>query len=202
MEKERILLELSSCTKLEPIYLNDSEIITGLQASTVLIGDNTYNGVYFPAEEIEASYMTWDKQPININHSKDISDEVGFITEPIYDVVTKTFKLTPMLNPITNKYDIVNGFIQNRFDAGKPPEVSVGAWIDKVYELSENGEDRLTARNIIGDHLAIVYRGACSPEAGCGIGLNVNKIGNKEDEKLERLLLLEKIKSLKLNLEV
>ena len=42
----------------------------------------------------------------------------------------------------------------------------------------ENGDERLTARNLHGDHLSLVTRGACSPEDGCGIGLNDSKDKN------------------------
>jgi hypothetical protein len=46
--------------------------------------------------------------------------------------------------------------------------------MDKDYELMNDGKMRLTARNLQGDHYAIVTRGACSPEQGCGIGLSAS----------------------------
>ena len=201
--RERVLLELDCCDSLQPKYIEEGSesILNGLAESTVLVGDNTYKGVFFPAEELAKSYMTWDRNPVNINHSKDISDEVGFITNPIYNDATKKFKVTPMLNPITEKYSTVNGFISNRFEAGKPPEVSVGVWLDKEFEVIDNGEERLTARNLQGDHLAIVYRGACSPEAGCGIGLDINNIAGNEMERLKIDLLKQQKRQLELNLE-
>lgn len=178
-KKERVLLELNCCATLTPVFeVDDPEkdkFSIGLAESTILVGDGTYNGVYFPADEIEKAFISWDKQPININHSSEIEDEVGYITKPRYDMVTKQFKVTPVLNKETAKYDIANGYISNRIKAGKPPEVSVGVWVDKEYEEMDDGDERLVARNLQGDHLALVCRGACSPEAGCGIGLEHDK---------------------------
>ena len=174
-KKERVLLELNCCATLTPMFeISDpdkDEFSIGLAESTILIGDGTYNGTFFPAEEIEKAFMSWNKQPININHSSEIEDEVGYITKPSFDKHTKQFKVTPVLNKETSKYDIANGYISNRVKAGKPPEVSVGVWVDKEYETMDDGDERLVARNLQGDHLALVCRGACSPEAGCGIGL-------------------------------
>ena len=223
--KERVLLELNSCSTLSPVFEIDDpdkdEYSIGLTESTILVGDGIYNGIFFPADEIEKAFMSWDKQPININHSSAIEDEVGYITKPYYDKVTKQFKVTPVLNKETANYDVASGYINNRVKAGKPPEVSVGVWVDKEYELMDDGDERLVARNLVGDHLALVCRGACSPEAGCGIGLEHDKsvdtynieLDNDyahftvelnesgDDEKLRKDILREKIKKEKLQME-
>jgi len=177
VKKERVLLTLNNCATLTPIHEIDdpNEYSEQLGESTVLVGDGTYNGVFFPADEISKAFLSWDKQPININHSSDISDEVGFVTNPRYDVNTKQFKVTPVLNKETAKYDVVNGYIRNRIKAGRPPEVSIGVWVDREYEQMDDGDERIVARNLSGDHLAIVCRGACSPQDGCGIGLEHDK---------------------------
>lgn len=180
-QKDRVLLFLNNCTTLTPIVEIDDpeneshkveETIVGFTESTILVGDGTYNGMYFPTEELEKAFHTWDKQPMNMNHSDDIKDEVGYITKPRYDTQTKQLKVTPILNKETFGYKAANGYIQNRMKAGKPPEVSIGVWVDREYEIMEDDTERLTARNLQGDHLALVSRGACSPEAGCGIGLS------------------------------
>ena len=230
-KSERVLLKLNCCATLNPVFEakdNDDEFSIGLTESTILVGNGTYNGVYFPAEEIEKAFHTWNKQPININHSSNVEDEVGYITKPRYDTETKQFKVTPVLNKETAKFDVADGYIRNRIKAGKPPEVSVGVWIDREFEETDDG-DRLTARNLHGDHLALVCRGACSPEAGCGIGLEkikpsevkftfhldevpeyeegnyvttmVDNSGDDFKQKLKIELLKEKIKKIKLNLE-
>jgi hypothetical protein len=102
--------------------------------------------------------------------------------------------------------------------ANRTPNVSVGVWIDRVEEKMDNDETRMTARNLEADHLALVVHGACSPEAGCGIGLSneetipiliiddetdVVKIPSEEYvdkdlyEDLRKKILIEKIKEAK-----
>ena len=228
-KKDRVLLFLNNCTTLTPIVeINDpdtdlaeaKEDVVGFVESTVLVGDGTYNGMYFPAEELEKAFHTWDKQPMNMNHSDDIKDEVGYITKPRYDTGTKQLRVTPILNKETFGYDVANGYIQNRMKAGKPPEVSIGLWVDREYELMKDETERLTARNLQGDHLALVSRGACSPEAGCGIGLSEQPTlfidlddnnnaefsvmftdGDEKKRQLNKELLKQKIKKIKLDLE-
>jgi len=181
-----------------------------INRGTILVGDGVYNGIYFPAEEIEKAFMTWDRQPINLNHSDNVEDEVGYITEPMYDKVSKRLTVKPVIDDSFAKANMARGFIAGRIRAGKIPEVSVGVWMDKVpienLEQQKNGA-LFTAKNLQGDHLAIVSRGACSPQAGCGIGLKnddvtVTLVDNKYDysemEKKKLEIEIEKLKLLKL----
>lgn len=170
-KKDRVLLYL--CADLEP-YLEladkDKKQYTSLNRSTIIVADSTYNGIYFPLDELEKAYRLFDGKPININHSDDIKDEVGYVRDPQFE--DKRLTVTPVLNPATSEYGVAEGYINNRLAAGQTPEVSVGVWVTRDVELDDNGEVvRTVARNVIPDHLAIVSRGACSPMDGCGIGL-------------------------------
>lgn len=67
---------------------------------------------------------------------------------------------------------MAKGFIRARSAAGKVPEVSVRVWLSLEYPKNEDeGELPPKAYDLEFDHLALVTRGACSPEDGCGIGM-------------------------------
>jgi len=76
---------------LTPMMLGED--ITGIEESTVLIGDQIYNGKYVPAEELEKAFKTWDKQPVVMNHSRDLEDEVGYIDVTNYYADEKKLKM-------------------------------------------------------------------------------------------------------------
>lgn len=185
---DRVLMHLCS-SKLDFSTNMDKPEKYNIERSTILVGDGTYNGVYFPADEIEKAHLTWNKQPLNLDHSDKVEDIVGYVTEAFYDKNTKKFSVKPIIDSQLPKSNIAKGYINSRLDAGSIPEVSVGVWVDRVDESLDEGKTRLTARNLIGDHLALVTRGACSPQDGCGIGLKndsvtitLNEKGEYEDE--------------------
>lgn len=132
---------------------------------SMLVGDGTYNGLFCPTEEIARGASSMDRNPVNLDHSLAVADEVGFVQSP--QMFDRALKGVVVLNPKTAKYAVALAYIENRFAAGKPPEVSVGFWCD----VDEEEGGQLTARNITFDHLALVSRGACSPADGCGIGM-------------------------------
>ena len=85
---------------------------------TILVGDGIYNGIFFPTEELEKAYMSWDKVPINLNHSDDkIEDIVGFVDNPTFD--GNKISITPVLDEDTVKYQAALGFIKSRLRAGR-----------------------------------------------------------------------------------
>jgi len=207
MENERVLLHL--CTPMfKPMDLKEDERQHEIDfyRATILVGDGTYNGIYFPREELQRAFMSWDRQPINLDHSDRVEDIVGYIKDVAYDLKNSKITVQPVIADYLPKSVVAKGYIASRLEAGAIPEVSVGVWVDREYEEDENGNERLTARNLQGDHLALVTRGACSPKDGCGIGLNQNEpindtftfsIEYNEDDEKERLmkeLLKEKIK--------
>jgi hypothetical protein len=138
--------------------------------ATMLVGDGTYNGLYCPTDQVTSGSASMEKQPLNLNHSLDVEDEVGFV----HDVAMKGPALRGILtlNPETAKYAVAKAFIQNRMKAGKAPEVSVGFWCEVLEEHDDETDSvRYVAQNIEFDHLALVSRGACSPADGAGVGL-------------------------------
>lgn len=139
----------------------------------MLVGDESYflgEDIYIPADEIATAAHSMEGQPVNLDHSHALADEVGYMRNVKMD--GKTLRGEMVLNPETAKYAIAKGFIENRFKAGKTPETSVGVYMEVHGEAAKDSrEKRLTARNLAFDHNALVTRGACSPETGCGVGL-------------------------------
>ena len=177
MNKERILLHLNATITKHMTKLADGERSAD---TTLIVGNGTYNGIYFPTEELEKAFLSFQGVPINLDHSDDkVGDIVGYIDKPCMD--GDKLMATSVLDPDTSKFKVANGYVRSRFNAGKIPNVSIGVWLDRVEEpLSKHSDDtRLVARNIGADHLGIVVHGACNPDDGCGIGIN-----DMSDEKI------------------
>lgn len=161
----------------KPITLNaqvNDDGLIRLPRSTLLIGDKLYNNVWHPAEELEKSYKTLDHQPLVIDHSDHIEDEIGWMENSQYDPASKKLTAIPVLNTRTAKGLMALNHIQNRLHASKAPETSVGFWaIESTEEIPmlQNAR-KTTAREWEFDHDAMVYRGAGSPSQGIGIGLS------------------------------
>lgn len=165
-----------------------------LVRSTVLVGDGTYNDEYFPANEIEKAFLSMDNQPFNLDHSDMIKDEIGYIKNTLYDSESKKMSVQPIINGRLSNSKIAKDFIENRIEAGKVAEVSVGVYVTPVEEELAEGETRIVCRDLEFDHLALVTRGACSPSDGAGIGLKEesndtdivkeNKIDNTEEKTM------------------
>jgi hypothetical protein len=157
------------------IGLGDSgEKDVDIESCTMIVGDSTFNGIYIPAEELEKSYKSFEGKPININHNSDtVEDIVGYMR----NVSFKDGKITcnPVFDVCTSKYPVVMGYINSRVNSGGIPNVSIGIWADAIMEkYGEDEQERLVARNLEGDHLAVVVHGACSDSDGCGIGIGCN----------------------------
>ena len=206
INRDRVMLHLSA--NLHCFYdLEQKEYPVSIDKCTMLVGDSFFNGVFFPVEELEKAYQSWDKVPINLNHSdNNVEDIVGYVDSPYFD--GNSIKATPVFDENTVKYNVAMGYIKSRLNAGRIPNVSVGVWLDRVEEKMDDGEIRLTARNIEADHLALVVHGACNPNDGCGIGLSDNSkvtipsedyVEKKElYDKLKKEILIERIKEVKL----
>lgn len=143
---------------------------------SMLVGDGTYNGLFCPTDEIAKGAATMAGNPLNLDHSLAVEDEVGFVRTA--QMFGKALKGAVVLNPKTAKFAVASAYIENRLAAGKPPEVSVGFWCD----AEEDDEGRLVASNIQFDHLALVSRGACSPADGCGVGLARKEMSHMDNE--------------------
>lgn len=164
-----------------------------LDKCTMIVGNKTYNGVYFSSSELEKSYKSFEGVPINLNHSDErIEDIVGYMKNVKFE--DNKIIGEPVFEPDTAKYKEVMGYIKSRINAGKTPNVSIGAWGDRIEVKNDNNEVvEYLATDIEGDHLAIVVHGACTPECGCGIGLT-KEITIKSEDYVENKDLYEKLK--------
>lgn len=133
--------------------------------ATFLVGGGVYNGILVPVEELAKAAPGIDRKPVNLDHKGDVDNEVGFVRQPT--MFERALKGFIVLNPKTSKFAIARGYIENRLAAGTAPEVSVGFYAD-----IDESQDPPVASNLAFDHLALVSRGACSPQAGCGVGLS------------------------------
>jgi hypothetical protein len=158
---------------------SESEEFKELSKTTVLLGDEIFNGGFYPAEEIAKAFKTMEGKPLILDHSKAIEDEIGFVKDVKYCPKVKKMTVIPVINLSTPKSRIALSYIECRMKAGQIPEVSVGVFVDSAVEMI-GGEEKLVCRNLEFDHLALVTRGACGPSSGCGIGLST-----KENKKLE-----------------
>ena len=148
---------------LEPIekLQADNDGSLRLPRSTVIVAEGVYNGCWHPKEE------------------------VGFWEKPIYDPKTLKTSAIPVLNLNTANGIGALGFIQNRLLAGRTPELSIGFWCTEEMEevVIDGVKTKIwTVRNWEYDHVALVYRGACSPEDGAGIGLKKNNLIKMEEK--------------------
>ena len=169
---------LNKIKQLEIEYLNNNRRLLELPRSTLMVGDGTYNGEYFPAEEIQKSYKTLDKQPYINDHSDLIKDEVGWWTNPEYNPENKHMTSIPVLNMDITEAKTAFQYIKNRALAGTTAELSAGVYVTPVEEpLNKDkpeGETHIVCRDLNFDHGSNVSRGACSPMDGAGIGLTQN----------------------------
>lgn len=120
-------------------------------------------------------------EPVNIGHSRDMQDEVGFhrnveVEEDDHGLVLRADLVIQADRP---KFTDVVGFIEGRLEAGDVPEYSMELphdsleWVECSAGESYQGEVcdiRVTDGEFIGG--AILTQGACSAEDGCGIGLS------------------------------
>ena len=156
---------------------------TDIPATVAIVGDGIYNGVYFPAEELKKSLQKWDGKPLCLDHSDSILHEIGYISNPRL-VDDKKLVVDPHIADYTKYSKDALAWIRLRREAGQVPEVSISAWVDIELEEVEGYNEKLrVARNIEPVHLALVTEGACSPEAGCGIGISYSEDDNPWDVK-------------------
>ena len=163
-----------------------AETILKLPRSTLIVGDGIYNNIWHPKEEAEKAFQSMDRQPYNMNHSRDVADEIGWMESPLYDPKTMKLSAIPVINLNTEKGRTALGHIQNRIMAGKHPETSVGFWATESTEtitIDDEEQELTVVREWEFDHNALVTRGACSPQDGAGIGLNKSELEEKTLEQ-------------------
>ena len=139
--------------------------------ATVLVGDNFYHDIWFPREELEKGYTSLLNKPMKLNHTDDIMYEIGYGYDPRYS--NGRISVQPVIVPETKYAETALGWIKCRHDAGQVPEVSVEVWTSQAKETIDDGEV-MVARDLEFEGFALVSKGACSPETGCGIGMGLN----------------------------
>lgn len=142
---------------------------------STLLAPGVFNGITFTAEEIEKAKVP-SVFPLNLNHSRNIEDEVGFFVD--VEKIGGKLRAVPVINLETAKGKAALGYVKNRLKAGLIPNLSVEVWV----EYDPNDEEKV-ARNLEIIKASLVDIGACSPKDGCGVGLqksNAEEIIEKE----------------------
>lgn len=158
--------------------------------AVVMVGDNFYHDIYFPVEELEKSYLSLTNKPVKLNHTDDIEYEIGYSRDPQFH--SGKISVQPVIVPETKHAGTALGWIKCRRDAGQAPEVSVEVWVTHDKGVV-NDKEVTVARELEFDGFALVSRGACSPEAGCGIGMTMFAEGTDIYLNGEEWIPLEKI---------
>lgn len=172
MPKRKVLFHLTADFKGNRGFAQFKEDDTATTYdTTMIVGNGTYNGVYFPEEELRKAAESFQGVPINLDHNDDtIKDVVGYVSDVVYD--NGSLRSRTVFDKDTKEYDTAIGYIKSRNRAGDIPNVSIGVWLELEEEQLDDNDTRLVARNLEGDHLAVVVHGACNPDDGCGIGMS------------------------------
>ena len=178
----------------------DKDTIGISDGVTMIIGDTTYNGRYFPVEELQQSIKAWEGMPIVLDHNETIENVVGHIEDVKLDA--KRLRAIPYIDNY-EKSHMAKTYIDEQRRLGQHANVSISAWYRPSFETINGNENTLVTRDLEPAHLAIVVHGACSPSKGCGIGLEAsdsNSIARVIDE-LERKELVKEINDRKARLK-
>lgn len=120
---------------------------TSLRISGVAISEGTWNGIFYPADELEKAYSGLEGKPLRIDHSTSTRDIVGKVLKSIWMPDTKRVEF----EAIVTDTEIVQKLLDNLIDS-----VSVGVLIDNT---EENGVQ--VARNLEFKELSLVDDPAC-----------------------------------------
>ncbi len=162
-KKPQARKKLRLSVPLEMKIANKENGTVEFERSTLLV-PGVHNGITFPREEIEK--MKFEQSfPLNLDHSQDVSAEVGFWTDAA--VEGEKFRANPVINKETAYAIHALGYINNRQKFGAVPEVSVEVY--GVPKKDAEGNEIFTELEI--DKASLVSRGAVSPEKGAGIGM-------------------------------
>ncbi len=159
-------------------------------------------------DEIKKTWQMWEGRPITFEHPdqmvvKNPTDIIGFLGNVEKDEENKRLRgdLYVMKEPAEfnqqddNYWKVMLQALKDR------EEISIGYWAvpeneDGTYtdEFGNELEYDETVTQILPDHIASVDKGACSPEQGCGIGVEKNI---EEDDRMSLLSKIhEKLKTL------
>lgn len=120
---------------------------TALRITGIALSEGEWNGIYYPAEEIERSYKSLEGKPLRIDHSSSSRDIVGKVIKSVYNPGKKWIEF----EAIVTDEDIAQKLLDKLIDS-----VSVGVLID-----SEEENGRQVARNLEFKELSLVDDPAC-----------------------------------------
>lgn len=133
--------------------------------------------VAIPGEFIRQAADSMEGQPVNLGHSDEVQDEVGFVANVEVDA-DAALRADLVLQRSRPRFSDAVAFIEARRQAGQVPEVSVEIAADGV-EFREAEPDEtfqgepfdvmLLAGQFQG--VALLPKGACGADDGCGVGL-------------------------------
>lgn len=153
VEGKKVIGNQKLSKKLHYVKLKDVKIKQVLQEGTQLritgiaISEGTWNGIFYPAEELEKAVKTLQGKPLRIDHSSSSRDIVGKVIKAVYLPEKKWIEFEAI---VTDK-DIAQKLLDGLIDS-----VSVGVLLDKE---EEDGKD--VARNLEFKELSLVDDPAC-----------------------------------------
>lgn len=124
--------------------------IVPLKIKGIALREGTWNGLFYPREELRKSYKDLIGKPLMIDHSSSVRDLVGKVTNAWFNEA---------LNAIEFEAEIIDEEIAKKVIEGLVKGVSVGVVVDRVKE-----GNHLVARNFEFKELSIVLVPAC-PDA-------------------------------------
>lgn len=143
------------------------------------------NGTLKPWDEIKKTWQMWEGRPVTFEHPdemvvKNPSDVIGFLSNVKVDGEKQRLKgeLYVMLEPAEfnrqseSHWNVIVEAVKDR------DEISIGYWAVPEKEEGEYADEfgneleyEEKVAQILPDHIASVDKGACSPDQGCGVGV-------------------------------
>ncbi|RLE39462.1 hypothetical protein DRJ17_00750 [Candidatus Woesearchaeota archaeon] len=120
---------------------------TALRITGIAISEGTWNGIFYPAEELKKGHKSLEGKPLRIDHSSSTRDIVGKVIKSTYNPHKKWIEF----EAIVTDEDIAQKLLDKLIDS-----VSVGVLID-----NEEEDGRQVARNLEFKELSLVDDPAC-----------------------------------------
>lgn len=198
---EEVLIQIGVNKTVQMAYQPTTVLLEDKQylvVPVVMMVEGVHHGsggaIYHSAEELGKSANSWQDVPVTISHplvgdsyvsvnTDGIAEQyqVGFVSDP----VMKNEKLTAKAYLDVQRLTAISPETLLAVQEGKTLEVSIGVFTDdEEVEGEWNGETYIKiARNHIPDHLALLPGevGACSVKDGCGLRVNNENKGGKEN---------------------
>lgn len=198
---ENILIQVSVNKATQTAYQPNTVLVENKQylvVPVVMMVEGVHNGsagpVFHSAEELGKSTSAWEGMPVTIHHPEQDGNFVSVNADGIFesyavgyvsDAVMKGDRLTAKVYLDVQRLTAISPQTLLSVQQGKIMEVSVGVYTNDDEITGEwNGETYYRiAKDHIPDHLAILPGevGACSVTDGCGLRVNNENKGGKEN---------------------